>query len=147
MSCCRKSGELQKPIVGRTFTDEETVPGRNRVAVLSQSLWHSRFGSDPNISGPDSGDARNESRSVGGVEIRMKNVANRNYLTEGVSGTGKTSVCHELRSAASRRLRRRETERRGEFLITVKVDVVDAHFAASTRFTICSRDWSLISNP
>ena len=34
------------------------------------------------------------------------------------------------RSAVSRRfMRRRDTERRGEFLITIKVDVVDAPFA------------------
>ena len=39
------------PILGRTFTDEETLPGRFRVAVLSQSMWQSRFGSDPNVSG------------------------------------------------------------------------------------------------
>ena len=31
---------------------------------------------------------------------------------------------------ASRRLRRRDTERRGESLITIKDDVVDAHFAS-----------------
>jgi len=39
------------PIIGRTFTDEETLPGRFRVAVLSHSTWQSRFGSDPNILG------------------------------------------------------------------------------------------------
>jgi putative ABC transport system permease protein len=39
------------PILGRTFTDEETLPGRFRVAVLSHSLWQTRFGSDANISG------------------------------------------------------------------------------------------------
>jgi len=39
------------PILGRTFTDEETLPGRFRVAVLSHSMWQSRFGSDPNVSG------------------------------------------------------------------------------------------------
>src|SRR5690242_1549951 len=39
------------PIIGRTFTDEETLPGRFRVAVLSYSTWRDRFGSDPNISG------------------------------------------------------------------------------------------------
>jgi putative ABC transport system permease protein len=39
------------PILGRTFTDEETQPGRFRVAVLSQSIWESRFGSDPNVVG------------------------------------------------------------------------------------------------
>jgi len=37
------------PILGRTFTDEETLPGRFRVAVLSHSMWQKRFGSDPNV--------------------------------------------------------------------------------------------------
>jgi putative ABC transport system permease protein len=39
------------PILGRTFTDEETLPGRFRVAVLSHSMWQNRFGSDPSVSG------------------------------------------------------------------------------------------------
>jgi len=39
------------PIIGRTFTDEETLPGKFRVAVLSHSMWQNRFGSDPNVSG------------------------------------------------------------------------------------------------
>src|SRR5215471_14494014 len=39
------------PILGRTFTHEETLPGRFRVAVLSHSMWQSRFGSDANVSG------------------------------------------------------------------------------------------------
>ena len=39
------------PIIGRTFTDEETLPGRFRVAVLGHSLWQTRFGSDPNVVG------------------------------------------------------------------------------------------------
>jgi putative ABC transport system permease protein len=39
------------PILGRTFTDEETLPGRFRVAVLSHGMWQSRFGSDPNVLG------------------------------------------------------------------------------------------------
>jgi putative ABC transport system permease protein len=39
------------PILGRTFTDEEMLPGRFRVAVLSHSMWRNRFGSDPNVSG------------------------------------------------------------------------------------------------
>jgi putative ABC transport system permease protein len=37
------------PILGRTFTDEETLPGRFRVAVLSHSMWQNHFGSDPNV--------------------------------------------------------------------------------------------------
>jgi putative ABC transport system permease protein len=39
------------PVLGRTFSNEETLPGRFRVAVLSHSMWQSRFGSDPNVSG------------------------------------------------------------------------------------------------
>ena len=39
------------PIIGRTFTDEETLPGRFSVAVLGHSLWQTRFGSDPNVVG------------------------------------------------------------------------------------------------
>ena len=35
---------------GRTFAaDEDLVPGRNPVAVISQSLWQRRFNSDPSI--------------------------------------------------------------------------------------------------
>lgn len=37
------------PILGRTFTNEETLPGRFRVAVLSHSIWQNRFASDPNV--------------------------------------------------------------------------------------------------
>ena len=40
-----------KPLLGRTFTEEETQPGRHRVILLSQSLWQKRFGSDPNVLG------------------------------------------------------------------------------------------------
>src|SRR5918911_2306455 len=39
------------PILGRTFSDEETLPGRFRVAVLGHGMWRSRFGSDPNVLG------------------------------------------------------------------------------------------------
>ena len=38
-----------KPVLGRTFTEEETQPGRHRVAVLSQGMWQRRFGADPNV--------------------------------------------------------------------------------------------------
>ena len=40
------------PVVGRTFLPEEDkVPGRDPVVVLSHSLWRRRFGSDPGVQG------------------------------------------------------------------------------------------------
>jgi putative ABC transport system permease protein len=39
------------PFLGRAFTPEEEQWGRHRVAILSESLWRSRFGSNPRIAG------------------------------------------------------------------------------------------------
>ena len=39
------------PILGRTFSPEEDRPGGGRVAILSERLWVSRFGSDPGVIG------------------------------------------------------------------------------------------------
>jgi putative ABC transport system permease protein len=39
------------PAIGRVFTEEEEEPGKDLVVVLSNGLWRSRFGSDPNIVG------------------------------------------------------------------------------------------------
>lgn len=38
-------------LVGRTFTADEDLPDRAKVAVLSSRLWSTRFNSDPNIVG------------------------------------------------------------------------------------------------
>jgi putative ABC transport system permease protein len=40
-----------KPMLGRTFTSDEDLPGAAHVAVLGQGLWQSRFASQPNIIG------------------------------------------------------------------------------------------------
>ena len=43
-----------QPIVGRAFLPEEDrVPGKNPVAVISYALWKRVFASDPNISGKE----------------------------------------------------------------------------------------------
>ncbi len=40
-----------KPMLGRTFTPDEDLPGAGHVAVLGQGLWQSRFAGQPNIIG------------------------------------------------------------------------------------------------
>jgi len=41
------------PLLGRAFTDDEAVAGRDRVVVLSHHAWTERFGADPAIVGRD----------------------------------------------------------------------------------------------
>ncbi|HWO01077.1 MAG TPA: ABC transporter permease [Blastocatellia bacterium] len=52
--------------LGRTFSQDEDQPGSNRVALLSYSLWQSRFGSQPDIVGESVG-INGENYSVIGV--------------------------------------------------------------------------------
>jgi putative ABC transport system permease protein len=40
-----------RPILGRTFNDDENQPGRNKVAVLAYGLWQQRFGSSREVIG------------------------------------------------------------------------------------------------
>ena len=39
------------PLLGRTFTRNEVLPGASRLVVLSHALWQRRFGSDPGLVG------------------------------------------------------------------------------------------------
>ncbi|MFP2927036.1 ABC transporter permease [Pyxidicoccus sp. 3LG] len=39
------------PVLGRTFTQEEETPGRERVLVLTHKVWRSRFAEDPKVLG------------------------------------------------------------------------------------------------
>ena len=38
-----------RPLLGRTFTDDQDRPGKNHVIVLSYGLWKTRFAADPDI--------------------------------------------------------------------------------------------------
>ncbi|MGD8331112.1 MAG: ADOP family duplicated permease, partial [Acidobacteriota bacterium] len=40
-----------EPIIGRTFTDEEDVPGQGGVLVLTEGFWRSQYGADPAVIG------------------------------------------------------------------------------------------------
>jgi len=40
-----------EPILGRTFVPEEEQEGNDRVAILSETLWRSRFHADPSLVG------------------------------------------------------------------------------------------------
>lgn len=50
---------------GRTFFDEEDQPGRDRVVIISDSLWRSRFGADPSIVGTTIGLSGNNYTVIG----------------------------------------------------------------------------------
>jgi putative ABC transport system permease protein len=38
-----------EPILGRTFLAEEEQEGNDRVVILAESLWRSRFNADPSL--------------------------------------------------------------------------------------------------
>jgi putative ABC transport system permease protein len=40
-----------KPLMGRDFTEKDDVPGAAPVALISERLWKSKFGSSPNVLG------------------------------------------------------------------------------------------------
>lgn len=39
------------PVLGRSFSPEESAPGAERVTILSHSFWQQRFGGDPGVLG------------------------------------------------------------------------------------------------
>ncbi|HEX5083322.1 MAG TPA: ABC transporter permease, partial [Blastocatellia bacterium] len=42
-----------QPLLGRTFTEDEAVQGKDRVAILTESLWEEMYARDPNVIGRD----------------------------------------------------------------------------------------------
>ncbi len=41
------------PVIGRSFSSEEQIPGHANVSVISYHLWRTRYGGDPQIIGRD----------------------------------------------------------------------------------------------
>lgn len=42
-----------KPVLGRFFTPDDAVPGKDQVVVLTQSFWEKKFNADPGIVGKE----------------------------------------------------------------------------------------------
>ncbi|HEU0173279.1 MAG TPA: ABC transporter permease [Blastocatellia bacterium] len=42
-----------QPLLGRTFSEDEAVQGKDHVAILTESLWNEMFARDPNVIGRD----------------------------------------------------------------------------------------------
>ncbi len=40
-----------KPALGRTFREDENQPGRNRVVMIDDNVWHKLYNADPNVLG------------------------------------------------------------------------------------------------
>jgi putative ABC transport system permease protein len=59
------------PLMGRTFTYEDTLPGAEDVAILSWELWQRAFGGDGNVLGT--------TRQVDGVTTRIVGVMPRSF--------------------------------------------------------------------
>jgi putative ABC transport system permease protein len=60
-----------KPALGRTFSPEESQPGKNLVAVLSYGLWQRRFASDPSVLG--------KAVTLGGISYTVVGVTLRDF--------------------------------------------------------------------
>lgn len=63
-----------KPVLGRTFTQEEDRPNGGNVVVISYGLWQRRFGGDPNIVG--------KIISVGNDSYTITGVIGKDFVTD-----------------------------------------------------------------
>ena len=62
-----------KPLLGRTFLPEEEMkPGGHPVLVISEGLWHRRFGGDPNIVGRAVGINHHQFTIVGVIPVEFR---------------------------------------------------------------------------
>jgi putative ABC transport system permease protein len=114
-----------QPLLGRDFLDEEQIPGRDAVVMLSYSCWQNRFHADPRIVGqqivlnrrpvmvigvlPRSFEAYDE---YDGIQI-FAPLALQSYLRSSkaiVSGTVRLRILARLKSGVTLGQARSETE-------------------------------------
>jgi hypothetical protein len=55
------------PILGRSFSPDEQIPGHANVSVISYNLWRTKFGGDPHIVGRDLVSAAGDEHAIIGV--------------------------------------------------------------------------------
>jgi putative ABC transport system permease protein len=55
------------PILGRSFSPDEQIPGHANVSVISYRLWRTKFGGDPRIVGRDLVSAAGDKHTIIGV--------------------------------------------------------------------------------
>ena len=60
--------------VGRPFSDQEDRPGGPKLAVLSNGLWHNRFGGDPGVAG--------KMLELGGESYQVAGVAGASFSAD-----------------------------------------------------------------
>jgi putative ABC transport system permease protein len=70
-------------VLGRTFLPEEEQPGRDRVAVISESLWRARFNAEPSTIG--------RSVLIDGVDHQVVGVA-RGPFWRSLAGSGQSGA-------------------------------------------------------
>src|SRR5215471_20712484 len=68
------------PLMGRTFSDGECVPGSGRVVMLGEGFWKQQFGSDPNIVGRSIAIDGQEATVIGVIPDRFELLVGRVQL-------------------------------------------------------------------
>jgi len=63
------------PVAGRSFTDDETWATGDRIAMISEQLWRTRFGGDPSI--------LEQTIDLGGYPVRVVGVVPSSFIFPG----------------------------------------------------------------
>jgi putative ABC transport system permease protein len=84
-----------QPVRGRFFTPEENQPGHDQVVVLSEKLWRSQFGSDPDILGKTVQVDAVANTVVGVLPAWFDPIVNNDQLWKPIAFTGSRMAEHD----------------------------------------------------